>query len=84
MKLKELYRIYKDYDIVVFGKSLEEMQHTIPFTFLPRDKELKECMVVDYKVEKKPQDLPCFKFTSKGIKHYKTKHIEGNVYVYVK
>lgn len=82
MKLRELYRIYDGYHIIVFGRPLN--QPTTPFTMLPRNKELMECRVMDYKVERKEQDIPCFKLTTKGIKHYKTDHILGNVYVYVK
>jgi len=81
-KLKDIYKEYKNYDVIVFGKPLEEK--TIPFTFLPKDKELMECDVIDYKVEKKEQNIPHFKLTNKGIKYYKTEHILGNVYVYVK
>ena len=82
MKLKELYKHYKGYNIIVFGRPLE--QETIPFTFLPRDKELMDCEVMDFRVEEKEKDIPHFKLTNEGIKHYKTEHIQGNVYVYVK
>jgi len=79
MKLKELYRKFKGYDIVVFGRPLD--QPTIPFTFLPKDKELKECEVVEYKVKECEVDIPYFDITGK----YKGKeHIKGDVYVYVK
>lgn len=36
MKVKELYKKYKDYNIVLFGKPLDKP--TIPFTFLPNDR----------------------------------------------
>ena len=79
MKLKELYRIYKGYQITVFGRPLG--QPTIPFTFLPRDKELMDCKVMDYRVEKKEKDIPHFDLSGK---YKSTEHILGDVYVYVK
>ena len=82
MKLKELYKHYKGYDIVVFGRPLK--QKTIPFTLLPKGKPLMECEVVDFRVEEKEKEIPHFKLTDEGIKHYKTEHIKGNVYVYVR
>lgn len=82
MKLKEMYRQYKEYNIVVFGVPLEQMQHCTPFTRLPKDKPLMECEVVEYQKEEKP-------YIEKGIKFATmkpTKPIErkGHIYVYVK
>lgn len=82
MKLKELYKKYKGYQIMVFGKPLKFK--TTPFTCLPKGKPLMECEVADYKVEEKEQDIQEFKLTNEGIKHHKTEHIKGDVYVYVK
>lgn len=80
MKVKELYKKYIEYDIVLFGKPLN--QSTIPFTHLPKDKELMDCEVVEFKVEETP-------FTSIGIKFndLKTKvkyEYKGNIYAYIR
>lgn len=80
MVLKELYKVYKDYNIVVFGRPLN--QKTIPFTFLPKDKELMDCEVVEKKIEEKEYIERGVKFaTMKPTKPIKRK---GTIYVYVK
>ena len=73
MKVKDLYKKYKDYNIQLFGKPLD--RETIPFSFLPFDrKELMNMEVMDIKVEEKPFDSPRFGFPDlkfKGNDHYK-------------
>ncbi len=56
MKLKELYKKYRGYDIVVFGKGFDTP--TIPFTMLPKDKPLMECEVADMRIEHKEYKQP--------------------------
>lgn len=82
MLLKELYKKYdKEYNIVVFGVPLKEMKHCTPFTRLPRDKELMECEVVEYKVEEKPYVERGIHFAT--MKPTKPINRKGHVYVYV-
>ena len=79
MKVKELYKQYKDYNIVLFGKPLDKP--TIPFTFLPNDrKERMQMEVVEIKIEEKPFDSPVFSF--KDLKYKKTEHYKGTVSAY--
>ena len=81
MLLKEMYKRYTpDYSIVVFGKPLS--QKTIPFTCLPRDKELMDCEVVEYEIKEKSYTECGWHFsTMKPTKSIKRK---GNIYVYVR
>ena len=79
MKLRDIYRIYKGYQITLFGRPLDEP--TIPFTFLPKNKDRMDCDVVDYKVIRKERDIPHFDLSGK----YKfSEHTLGDVYVYIK
>lgn len=79
MTVKELYNKYKGYDIILFGRPLD--QKTIPFSFLPLGrKELNSMIVKDYKVEDKPFDTPVFSF--KDLKYKKTEHYKGRVSAY--
>ena len=79
MTVKELYKKYNGYDIVLFGRPLEKP--TIPFSFLPFDKkELNNMIVKDYKVKEKPFDSPVFSF--KDLKYKKTEHYKGTVSAY--
>lgn len=81
MKLKELYKQYSpDYSIIVFGKPLKE--RTIPFTLLPKDKELMECEVVEIKKEEK--EYIEYGVSFKTLKPTKPIKRKGNIYVYVK
>ena len=82
MKLKELYKKYDpEYYICVFGKPLK--QKTIPFTFLPYDRnELMDMEVVEMEIEEKEYIESGISFaTMKSIKPIKRK---GNIYVYVR
>lgn len=82
MKLKQLYKQYKEYNIIVFGVPLEQMYHCTPFTRLPKDKDLMECEVVEFKKEDKPYIEQGIHFaTMKPTKPIKKK---GHIYVYVK
>lgn len=79
MTVKELYKRYKGYNIVLFGKPLEKP--TTPFTYLPlNQKELYDMVVKDYKVKEKPFDSPVFSF--KDLKYKKTEHYKGTVSAY--
>ena len=79
MKVKELYKQYKDYNIVLFGKPLDKP--TIPFTFLPNDrKELMQMEVVEIKIEEKPFSSPVFGFAD--LKYKRTEHYKGHVMAY--
>lgn len=79
MKVKDLYKKYKGYDILLFGRPLEKQ--TIPFTFLPLDKRERDNMdVKDIKVEDDPFDAPRFGFPD--LKYKGTDHYKGHVYVY--
>ena len=80
MKLKELYKKYSEYNIVVFGKPLK--QKTIPFTFLPQDKPLMECEVIEFKKKEKPYIEYGVSFTT--MKPTKPIERKGHIYVYVK
>lgn len=53
MKVKELKKKYKDYDIIAFGKPFDTP--TIPFTFMPKDKKYEDCEVADMKKNKDMQ-----------------------------
>lgn len=82
MKLKEFYKKYKGYNIIVFGVSLNQMQSCTPFTRLPKDKPLMECEAAEWQVEDKPYIEQGISFaTMKPTKPIKKK---GHVYVYVK
>ncbi len=80
MKVKEFLKKYKDYSIELQGKPLSEM--VIPYTFLPKDKPLNECEVVDYTIEEKQHEVKCFRF--KDLKHYKTEIKKGHIRAYIK
>lgn len=82
MLLKELYKKYnKEYNIKVYGRPLNEM--TIPFTLLPKGKDMMECEVVDYRIIDIESDEVCFKLTSGGIKGNGVKHNKGSIDVYI-
>ena len=80
MKYKKLKKQYKDYSIEVYGKPLDKP--TIPFTFLPKDKSLDECEVVDYKVEER--EFVQYGVSFQTMKPIKPKQMKGYVRVYVK
>lgn len=76
MLVKDLYKKYdKDYTIMLFGRPLDE--NTIPFTLLPKGKNLNECEVVEYRViDKKHETYILIKKEKENIKGY--------VYAYIK
>lgn len=78
MTVKQLYRKYKGYDIMIFGVPLDKP--STPFTRLPKDKKLDDCIVKDIKIDTTKVKAQCFglNLDYKGIKEYK-----GTVYVYV-
>lgn len=80
MKFKDLKKEYKGYDIIAFGRPLSEP--TIPFTFLPKDKPLDECDVVEMKKEDKEWIQTGVSF--KTMKPLKPKKMKGHIYVYVR
>ena len=82
MKLKDLYKKYdKDYSICVFGKPLEEK--TIPFTFLPHDREERMNMEV-VEMEIKEKEHTEYGVSFKTMKAIKPIHRKGYINVYVK
>lgn len=82
MKLKELYKKYnKDYSICVFGKPLCEK--TIPFTFLPYDKEKRMNMEVA-EMEVIEKEHIEYGVSFKTMKPIKPINRKGYINVYVK
>ena len=79
MKIKDLKKQYKNYDIIAFGKPLKEK--TIPFTFMPRDKSFDDCEVMETKIETKDIKQPVFDLSGK---YKRTDCYKGRIYVYVK
>ena len=80
MKVKEFLKKYKDYSIELQGKPLN--QKVIPYTFLPKNKSLSECEVVDYTIEKKEHKEQTFSFSD--LKHKKTETKKGYIRAYVR
>lgn len=80
MKVKEFLKKYKDYSIELFGRPLD--QKTIPYTFLPKDKDLEECDVVDFEITEKEHIQYGVSF--KTMKPIKPKTIKGYARAYVK
>lgn len=79
MTFKEFSKKYKDYNIKVYGKPLNKP--TTPFTFLPQDKELNDCEVVDYEI--KNEELTTHGYDFKKAKWFNEK-LKGSIKVYVK
>lgn len=80
MKFKELREKYKNYNVVAFGRPLK--QQTIPFTMLPKDKQLDDCEVVEIKKVDKEYFETSVEF--KTMKKIKQEKKNGHIYVYVK
>lgn len=80
MKVKEFLKKYKDYSIELQGRPLDQM--VIPYTFLPKDKPLNECEVVDYMIEEKEHEEHRFSFSN--LKHKSTETKKGYIRAYVK
>ena len=79
MKVKELYRKYKSYDILLFGKPLDKQ--TTPFSCLPTNmKQLNEYIVKDIKIKDEEVEVLNFDISMKfkGSQKYK-----GTIYAYV-
>ena len=80
MTFKEIKNKYKDYNIVVFGRPLKEQ--TIPFTFLPKDKKLDDCEIIEMK--KIDKEFIQTGVSFKTMKPTKSELKKGHIYVYVK
>lgn len=80
MKVKELKKQYKGYDIVLFGRPLS--QPTIPFTLLPKGKEIDEMEVVETNIIEK--EFTQYGVSFKTMKPIKPKQMKGTINVYVK
>lgn len=80
MKVKEFLKKYKDYSIELQGKPLD--QRVIPYTFLPKDKPLNECEVVDYTIEEKEHEEHAFNFSN--LKYKSTEIKKGYIRAYVR
>ncbi len=79
MKLKDVYKKYKGYSFEVYGRPLS--QPTIPFTLLPKVKDIKECEVVELKVTDKEHEQYRFDLSGK-LKGKET--VKGYVRVVIK
>lgn len=79
MRVKELYKKYKDYSIMLFGLPLEKP--STPFSCLPMDmKKLNEYIVTDMRVKEEEVTSMDFdiRLNYKGQTKYK-----GTIYAYV-
>ena len=79
MKVKELYKKYKDYSIMLFGLPLEKP--STPFSCLPMNmKVLNEYVVKDIKIKDENREVLNFDMSLKfkGKQKYK-----GTIYAYV-
>lgn len=83
IRLKDIYKKYPNYDIIVYGKPLANIKHMIPFSYLPSDrKQLMNMEVIEMQKEEKEQIITGVHFPDMTpIKPYT---IKGNIYVYVK
>lgn len=80
MKVKELYKKYKNYNIRLYGRPLDKP--TIPFSYLPMSKaEMMEMEVVDMKVIEKEETITGVHF--KNMEKFTTK-IKGSVDAYIR
>lgn len=80
MKVKQFFKKYKEYSIELQGKPLDQM--VIPYTFLPKDKLLNECEVVDYTIEEKEHEEHTISFSNLKCKSTKIK--KGYIRAYIK
>lgn len=80
MKVKELRKQYKGYDIVLFGRPLS--QPTIPFTLLPKGKEIDEMEVIETNIINK--EFTQYGVSFKTMKPIKPQNMKGTINVYVK
>ena len=80
MKVKELYKKYKNYDIRLYGRPLNKP--TIPFSFLPMSKaEQMEMEVVEMKIKEQEQTIVGVHFYN--MEKFTTK-IKGTIDAYIK
>lgn len=79
MKVKEFLEKYKDYSIEMFGRPLD--QKTIPYTFLPKDKKLEECEVIDFDVKEKKFVQHCYNLKNQT---WRKENKKGYVRAYIK
>lgn len=80
MKVKDLFKKYKDYSFEVYGRPLN--QKTIPYTLLPRDKKLEDCDVIEMVIEDK--EFTTIGVSFKTMKPLKPTKYKGRIRVYVK
>ena len=79
MKVRDLYKNYKGYSIMLFGEPL--LIESIPFTHLPKNKDIDDCEVIDYKVTNKEHDTQSFDL---NLKHKESNNIKGYIKAYIK
>lgn len=80
MKVKDLYKKYKDYNIRLYGRPLDKP--TIPFSYLPMSKkEQMEMEVVDMRIKEKEQTITGVHFNN--MKKF-TQIIKGTIDAYIK
>lgn len=91
MKVKELYRKYKNYDIILYGVnkhfSFEEcIKKVTPFSFLKtiNKKEIDNKEVLEIKVEDDPQEEIYFPIINGCLQPGKKVKVSGTVYAYVR
>lgn len=77
--VKELYKKYKGYNIMLFGVSLKKP--STPFTRLPKNKKLDDCIVQELKVEEEKVESLSF---SLDLKYKGKAEYKGTVCAYVK
>lgn len=81
MKVKDIYKKYKDYHIYVYGRPLENRKYMTPFSYIPLNANLDELEVLDFIVEDKEIEIQNF---SMNLKYKGKEKYKGRVYVYAK
>lgn len=79
MTVKDLYNKYKDYTIMLFGKPLNV--ETAPFSNLPKDKNMYDCDVIDYKIINDEHGVTDYNIINNTMV---VKNRKGYIYAYIK
>ena len=79
MLFKDFKKRYKNYELEVQGKPLYEL--VIPYSYLPKNKDLNKCEVIDYEIIPRQSTIRVFDCNMKYKGKYRTK---GIIRVYVK
>lgn len=78
MQVRELYKRYEGYTIMLFGKPLS--METIPFTHLPKNKNINDCEVIDYQVLEREHTTRSFDL---GLRDKGNNNIKGYIKAYI-